>query len=111
MTSTSRSALATELSNPLGSGRRPEYSHEPVAHTRDAAFFTDDDFVWEEPALESDPTLPTVAPRPREGVREEASALPPRAIALLGAGLLAAVVVLVLVLTLPVPLPGGDAPK
>jgi peptidoglycan hydrolase-like protein with peptidoglycan-binding domain len=97
-----------------------------VAHTRDAAFFTDDDFVWEEPALESDPTLPTVAPRPRyerrtrqtrtfagdlarlrEGVREEASALPPRAIALLGAGLLAAVVVLVLVLTLP----GGDAPK
>jgi peptidoglycan hydrolase-like protein with peptidoglycan-binding domain len=97
-----------------------------VAHTRDAAFFTDDDFVWEEPALESDPTLPTVAPRRRyerrtrqtrtfagdlarlrEGVREEASALPPRAIALLGAGLLAAVVVLVLVLTLP----GGDAPK
>jgi D-glucuronyl C5-epimerase C-terminus/Putative peptidoglycan binding domain len=119
-----------ELSNPLGSGRRPEYIQEPVPHTRDAVFFTDDDFVWEEPAPESDPTLPTVVPRPRnerrtrqtrtfagdlarlrDGVREEASALPPRAIALLGAGLLAAVVVLILALKLPVPIPGRDAPE
>jgi peptidoglycan hydrolase-like protein with peptidoglycan-binding domain len=101
-----------------------------VAHTRDAAFFTDDDFVWVEPALESEPTLATVVTRPprpprrtrptrtfagdlsrvRDGVREEVSALPPRAIALLGAGLLAAVVVLILVLKLP-GLPGQGAPK
>ena len=101
-----------------------------MPHTRDAAFFTDEDFVWVEPALESEPTLATVVARPRpprrtrptrtfagdlarvrDGVREEVSALPPRAIALLGAGLLAGVVVLVLALALPVPLPGGEASK
>ena len=33
-----------------------------MAHTRDAALFTDENFVWVEPALKSEPTLPTVVP-------------------------------------------------
>jgi D-glucuronyl C5-epimerase-like protein/putative peptidoglycan binding protein len=87
-----------------------------VAHTRDAAlFFTDEDFVWVEPALDTAPTVPTVRPRPRRKprtlagdiarlrgwARTRTAALPRRALALLGAGLVAAIAALVLVVALP----------
>jgi hypothetical protein len=91
-----------------------------VARSGNAAhFFTDDDFVWVEPALETAPAMPTtipapLRPRPRPGQRRtlagdvarlrtevaaQTAALPPRARALLAACLLASLVVLALVVT------------
>jgi hypothetical protein len=92
-----------------------------MARSQDAAlFFTDEDFVWVEPALETAPTMPTAVPAPlrprprrsrqtrtfagdlarlRSEVAAQTAALPPRARALLAAGVLAALVVLALVVT------------
>jgi hypothetical protein len=92
-----------------------------MARSEDAAlFFTDEDFVWVEPALETAPTMPATVPAPlrprprrsrqtrtfagdlarlRSEVASQIAALSPRARALLAAGVLAALVVLALVVT------------
>lgn len=88
-----------------------------MAQSGDAAlFFTDDDFVWVDPVLETAPTVPAVLPpraRPRRQARtfagdlarlrsalaREAAALPPRARTLLAGGILAALLVLALLVT------------
>jgi D-glucuronyl C5-epimerase C-terminus/Putative peptidoglycan binding domain len=84
-----------------------------------AHFFTDDDFVWMEPALETAPTMPTTLPAPmrprrrrqtrtfagdlahlRAGIAAQAESLPPRVRALVAAGVLASLLVLALVVTI-----------
>jgi hypothetical protein len=81
-------------------------------------FFTDDDFIWVEPALETAPTVAVALPAPgrlrparrrqtrtlagdlarlRAGVAAQTAALPPRARVVLAACLLAALCVLALV--------------
>jgi hypothetical protein len=112
-----------------GVGRPPEYSSQRVAQSADTAlFFTDDDFVWVDPALETAPTLPATPrlrarARPRRQTRTlagdlarlraalavQVEALPSRVRALLAAGVLAALVVLALVVTLRGGEPAPDA--
>ncbi len=84
-----------------------------------AHFFTDDDFVWVEPALETAPTMPTTLPAPmrrrrrrqtrtfagdlarlRAGIAARAESLPPRVRALVAAGVLASLLALALVVTI-----------
>jgi type II secretory pathway component PulM len=84
-----------------------------------ARFFTDDDFVWVEPALETAPTMPTTLPAPmrrqrrrqtrtfagdlarlRGGIAAQAERLPPRVRALVAAGVLASLLALALVVTI-----------
>jgi D-glucuronyl C5-epimerase C-terminus/Putative peptidoglycan binding domain len=91
-----------------------------VTRAGDAAhFFTDDDFVWVEPAFETAPTMPTTLPAPmrrrrhgqtrtfasdltrlRAGIAAQAESLPPRLRALVAAGVLASLLVLALVVTI-----------
>jgi D-glucuronyl C5-epimerase-like protein/putative peptidoglycan binding protein len=91
-----------------------------VTRAGDAAhFFTDDDFVWVEPALETAPTMPTTLPAPMRRRRHgqtrtfagdlsrlkaelaaQAESLPPRVRALVAAGVLASLLALALVVTI-----------
>jgi peptidoglycan hydrolase-like protein with peptidoglycan-binding domain len=91
-----------------------------VPRAGDAAhFFTDDDFVWVEPVLETAPTMPATLPAPmrrrrraqtrtlagdlaclRAGIAVRAESLPPRGRAFVAAGVLASLLVLALVVTI-----------
>jgi peptidoglycan hydrolase-like protein with peptidoglycan-binding domain len=84
-----------------------------------ARFFTDDDFVWVEPALETAPTMPTTLPAPmcprrrgetrtfagdlarlRAGIAAQAESVPPRVRALVAASVLVGLLALALVVTI-----------
>jgi hypothetical protein len=91
-----------------------------VTQTGDAAhFFTDDDFVWVDPALETAPTMPTTLPAPvrrrrrgqtrtfagdlarlRAGVAARTENVPPRVRVLVGGGVLVSLIALALAVTL-----------